>query len=165
MKIILKMRMTSIALGSVLFLQFACYGQTSTQTSGAPRATTNSNSAVQTEIAAKSPSPTESHDTVAARSSTTIESSSARAAPGQEPSPSATTSAAPARARPSFFTRWGKAYLADWTGTTATDPNAPKRRGTDAPIPSPPYPASDWPSAEPRKLAHLTIQPTCCRLR
>jgi hypothetical protein len=30
-------------------------------------------------------------------------------------------------------------------GDNTEDPNAPKRRGTDPPIPSPPYPASDWP--------------------
>jgi Putative beta-barrel porin-2, OmpL-like. bbp2 len=57
---------------------------------------------------------------------------------------SAVTSALP-KIKPGFFARWGKAYLADWTGTTPVDPNAPKRRGTDAPIPSPPFPASDWP--------------------
>ncbi len=44
-----------------------------------------------------------------------------------------------------FFTRWGKAYLADWTGTAPSDPNAPQRRGTPAPISSPPFPASDYP--------------------
>ncbi len=44
-----------------------------------------------------------------------------------------------------FFTRWGKAYLADWTGTTPSDPNPPKRRGTPGPISSPPFPAADWP--------------------
>ena len=44
-----------------------------------------------------------------------------------------------------FFARWGKVYMADWTSTTPTDPYAPKRRGTPAPIPAPPYPASDWP--------------------
>ena len=66
---------------------------------------------------------------------------------GQPAAGQATSASAPAvpLKRPGFFTRWGKAYLADWTGTTPTDPNAPKRRGTDAPIPSPPYPASDWP--------------------
>ena len=48
-------------------------------------------------------------------------------------------------AKPGFFTRWGRAYLADWTGATPVDPNAPKRRGTPPPIASPPYPASDWP--------------------
>jgi hypothetical protein len=53
--------------------------------------------------------------------------------------------AVPAKSNPGFFTRWGKAYLADWTGTTPTDPNAPQRRGTPAPISSPPFPASDWP--------------------
>jgi Putative beta-barrel porin-2, OmpL-like. bbp2 len=46
---------------------------------------------------------------------------------------------------PGFFSRWGKAYLADWTGTAATDPNAPKRRGTPPPIASPPFPGADWP--------------------
>jgi hypothetical protein len=47
--------------------------------------------------------------------------------------------------KPRFFIRWGRAYVADWTGTTATDPNAPKRRGTPAPISSPPFPSGDWP--------------------
>ena len=45
----------------------------------------------------------------------------------------------------SFFTRMGKAYIADWTGTAPSDANAPKRRGTPAPISSPPFPAADWP--------------------
>jgi hypothetical protein len=44
-----------------------------------------------------------------------------------------------------FFIRWGKAYVADWTGATPADPNAPKRRGTPPPISSPPFPAADWP--------------------
>jgi hypothetical protein len=51
----------------------------------------------------------------------------------------------PSKFKPGFFARWGKAYLADWTGTSLVDPNAPKRRGTPVPIPSPPFPASDWP--------------------
>lgn len=51
----------------------------------------------------------------------------------------------PDKPSPGFFTRWAKAYVADWTGTTATDPHAPQRRGTPAPIPSPPFPGSDWP--------------------
>lgn len=63
------------------------------------------------------------------------------------PAPAATTGAieAPTKPKPGFFALFGRAYLADWTGTTPTDPNAPKRRGTPPPIPSPPYPASDWP--------------------
>ena len=44
-----------------------------------------------------------------------------------------------------FFTRWGKAYVADWTGTTPSDLNDPKRRGTPPPISSPPFPAADYP--------------------
>ncbi len=46
---------------------------------------------------------------------------------------------------PGFFARLGRAYVADWTATTATDPNAPKRRGTEPPISSPPFPGADWP--------------------
>ena len=55
------------------------------------------------------------------------------------------TPVAPPKPLPGFFARWGNAYLMDWAGTTPVDPHAPKRRGTDAPLPSPPYPASDWP--------------------
>jgi hypothetical protein len=78
---------------------------------------------------------------------TSEESSSADDAPAPEASQSApnTPSVVTPNPRPGFFTRWGKAYLQDWTNTTPSDPNAPKRRGFDAPIPSPPYPASDWP--------------------
>jgi hypothetical protein len=46
----------------------------------------------------------------------------------------------------SFFHRLGRAYVADWAGNgpgTAV-PQSP-RRGTPAPIFSPPYPAGDWP--------------------
>ncbi len=35
--------------------------------------------------------------------------------------------------------------MADWTGTAPSDPNAPKRRGTPAPLSSPPFPAADYP--------------------
>jgi hypothetical protein len=72
-------------------------------------------------------------------------SNAAQATPsGSHAAPAAITAAVP-KLKPGFFTRWGKAYLTDWTGATPIDPNAPKRRGTDPPIPSPPYPASDWP--------------------
>src|ERR1700678_194109 len=30
----------------------------------------------------------------------------------------------PSKFKPGFFARWGKAYLADWTGTSPVDPNA-----------------------------------------
>ena len=61
------------------------------------------------------------------------------------------SSAAPAAAadapapavKPGFFTRWGKAYVADWTSSASGD--GPARRGTPGPIPSPPFPAVDWP--------------------
>ncbi len=69
-------------------------------------------------------------------------------APGADESSSAAQAQSPApqaKPKPDLFTRWGKAYLADWTGTTAADPNAPTRRGTPPPISSPPFPAADWP--------------------
>lgn len=47
------------------------------------------------------------------------------------------------RSRPGFFARWGKAYVADWTGTAPSD--QPVRRGTPPPISSPPFPGADWP--------------------
>ncbi len=64
----------------------------------------------------------------------------------QAPATPAAT-AAPAGPRPGFFTRWGKAYVADWSGNApGTDPSlVSKRRGTPPPIFSPPYPATDWP--------------------
>ncbi len=45
-----------------------------------------------------------------------------------------------------FFHRLGRAYVADWAGNgPATAVSQHDRRGTPAPIFSPPYPASDWP--------------------
>jgi hypothetical protein len=81
-----------------------------------------------------------------ARAAATSESSSLDGPPAEGSGQAAPgPNAAPAKVKPGFFTRWGKAYLADWTNTTAADPNAPKRRGTPGPISSPPFPASDWP--------------------
>ena len=46
----------------------------------------------------------------------------------------------------SFFHRLGRAYTADWAGNgPATAVAQQERRGTPAPLFSPPYPASDWP--------------------
>jgi hypothetical protein len=45
-----------------------------------------------------------------------------------------------------FFHRLGRAYVADWAGNgPGTAVPQATRRGTPAPIMSPPYPASDWP--------------------
>jgi hypothetical protein len=41
-----------------------------------------------------------------------------------------------------FFTRLGKAYLADWSAQSS---GTPERRGTPAPLNSPPFPSADWP--------------------
>ncbi len=64
-------------------------------------------------------------------------------------SPQTTTAAVPepeAPASEEFFSRWGRAYLSDWTGNSpgTAIPQQP-RRGTPPPISSPPFPASDWP--------------------
>jgi hypothetical protein len=82
-------------------------------------------------------------DTTAVATNGPASGESSLAGLAQAPTPEA--KAIPAKTAPGFFARWGRAYIADWTGTTATDPNAPRRRGTPAPISSPPFPASDWP--------------------
>lgn len=97
-----------------------------------------SGTATELLASARGEQPTDSHSGVAA------DSSSMDAAAPSSGQAAAAPVAVP-KIPPGFFTRWGKAYVADWVGTTPTDPNAPKRRGTDPPIPSPPYPASDWP--------------------
>jgi Putative beta-barrel porin-2, OmpL-like. bbp2/Carboxypeptidase regulatory-like domain len=63
----------------------------------------------------------------------------------------ATTAAAPQPTTPpakrGFMTRWGHAYLDDWTVDSSGAPAAPapERRGTPAPLNSPPFPSADWP--------------------
>src|SRR5581483_11176445 len=46
-----------------------------------------------------------------------------------------------------FFTRLGHAYINDWTASSNGLPPAPEpqRRGTPAPLNSPPFPSADWP--------------------
>ncbi len=63
----------------------------------------------------------------------------------QAPAPAGTVP--PLASKPGFFTRWGKAYVADWSGNSpGTDPSlVSKRRGTPPPIFSPPFPSTDWP--------------------
>ena len=64
------------------------------------------------------------------------------AAPGA--APGAAPTATPQRG---FFTRLGHAYLDDWTvdSNGAAPSPAPERRGTPAPLSSPPFPNADWP--------------------
>ncbi len=64
------------------------------------------------------------------------------AAPGA--APGAAPTATPQRG---FFTRLGHAYLDDWTvdSNGAAPSPAPERRGTPAPLSSPPFPSADWP--------------------
>jgi len=145
MKAILRM---AIATGSAFYVlcpQLLCHAQNSTSDmkTTLPSDLTSSaqvgnRSTVTTSAASELPDDPDVKATEESSSNDGSTPDDGRAA--QNPIP-----AAPAKSKPGFFTRWGKAYLADWTGTTASDPNAPKRRGTDAPIPSPPFPASDWP--------------------
>jgi Putative beta-barrel porin-2, OmpL-like. bbp2 len=74
-------------------------------------------------------------DAPASNASATADSSSADGP--------AVTPPASSNPKPGFFTRWGRAYIADWTAGSDEDP--PARRGTPPPISSPPFPASDWP--------------------
>jgi hypothetical protein len=61
----------------------------------------------------------------------------ASAAPVDQPTP----------AKRGFMTRLGHAYLDDWTVDSNGAPAspAPDRRGTAAPLDSPPFPGADWP--------------------
>ena len=67
-------------------------------------------------------------------------------APQTTPATASITPAAPTPKR-GFFTRLGHAYLDDWTvdSNGAPAPPAPERRGTPAPLNSPPFPSADWP--------------------
>ncbi len=58
--------------------------------------------------------------------------------------PAPTTSTPPAL-DPGFFHRLGRAYVADWAGNGPGSAIPETRRGTPAPIASPPFPSSDWP--------------------
>lgn len=45
----------------------------------------------------------------------------------------------------SFFHRLGRAYVADWAGNGSGTAIKETRRGTPAPLSSPPFPSPDWP--------------------
>jgi hypothetical protein len=71
-----------------------------------------------------------------------VETSGSAQQAATTPAPSAT----PAPLDQSFMHRLGRAYVADWAGNGPGTVVAQKpRRGTPAPIFSPPYPATDWP--------------------
>lgn len=70
-------------------------------------------------------------------------SSSATQSLPAAPAPAATGTTADSAG---FFTHLGRAYVADWSGhSPITQATSQDRRGTPAPISSPPFPASDWP--------------------
>jgi hypothetical protein len=63
-----------------------------------------------------------------------------------DPDPAAVSSTLPSAPRPAggFFARLAHAYADDWKGAASSGP-PPARRGTPAPISSPPFPGADWP--------------------
>lgn len=63
----------------------------------------------------------------------------------QAAAPPVAAPAEPAKLDMGLFHRLGRAYAADWAGNGPGTVTAEPRRGTPAPIPSPPYPATDWP--------------------
>jgi hypothetical protein len=106
------------------------------------------------QVAAVTPSDLPATDSSAAQpdaaSDSAASASAAPDAPGQT-APGQTTPAVPAAPAPSpinnsFMHRLGRAYVADWggNGPGTAIPQQP-RRGTPAPLFSPPFPASDWP--------------------
>ncbi len=69
------------------------------------------------------------------------------AAPSDSHAADSTPSTATTPAQRGFMTRLGHAYLDDWTVDSNGLPAAPtpERRGTPAPLSSPPFPSADWP--------------------
>jgi len=63
----------------------------------------------------------------------------------QAPTPTAPVTPTPPALDQSFMHRLGRAYVADWAGTAPVTALPQTRRGTPAPISSPPFPSSDWP--------------------
>ena len=59
------------------------------------------------------------------------------------PAPAQPAATAPQAATGSFQERLRTFYYQDWTGTTPSTPNPP-RRGLDSPLNSPPFPNVDW---------------------
>jgi hypothetical protein len=121
--------------------------------SGQAAATSSKGSGLADAASHAQPAAAETNDASAAHTTETpgtpensLTSASSVAPPSGDPQPASST-APPPFFKPSdgFFTRLGKAYAADWSGTTPSDPNPPKRRGTPGPISSPPFPAADWP--------------------
>jgi hypothetical protein len=98
-------------------------------------------------LAAQAQSSSPSVDPLLVASSATASSDTVPAATPAVSAPATPAVAAvPPALDQSFLHRLGRTYVADWAGNgpgTAV-PQQP-RRGTPAPIPSPPYPATDWP--------------------
>lgn len=72
-----------------------------------------------------------------------VEDATAVAVNGNADAGTATSASSPSAG---LFTRLGRAYVADWSGhAPITQATSQDRRGTPAPISSPPFPSADWP--------------------
>jgi hypothetical protein len=63
----------------------------------------------------------------------------------QAPAPATPATPTPPALDQSFLHRLGRAYVADWAGNGPGSAIPETRRGTPAPITSPPFPSADWP--------------------
>jgi hypothetical protein len=63
----------------------------------------------------------------------------------QTPTPAAVATPTPPALDQSFFHRLGRVYVADWEGNGPASAIPETRRGTPAPLTSPPFPSADWP--------------------
>jgi hypothetical protein len=61
------------------------------------------------------------------------------------PAPATAATPPPPPQDQSFFHRLGRAYVADWAGNGPASAIPETRRGTPAPLSSPPFPSADWP--------------------
>jgi hypothetical protein len=136
------------AAGSLFFgltMQLACVAQNISPDAGKPASSSPANSPIGAGTGSVAASQQGQSIHPQPYSASTSLSSDTPGTSGNLPAAATVELAVPPKLKVGFFARWGNAYIADWKGTTPVDPNAPKRRGTDPPIPSPPYPASDWP--------------------
>ena len=112
---------------------------------GKPAAADTANSAPKPETGAVMPAPSLFNFYVPPANVTALDE---EGGVSSSANPQAQAPTAPATAPSldmSFFHRLGRAYTADWAGNGPGTVTAESRRGTPGPIPSPPYPATDWP--------------------
>ena len=96
--------------------------------------------ATTSEVAANLPSNLPSDPSSISTATTSSSSSQQTATPAAAP-----VTPTPPALDQSFLHRLGRAYVADWAGNGPGSAITETRRGTPAPITSPPFPSADWP--------------------